>query len=43
MMVNHQPSIMVIIEMRVGGDRAGKIIKDLPFDGFFATNTIGYA
>lgn len=43
MLVNHQPSIMVITETRVGGDRARKIIEDLPFDGYFATDTIGYA
>lgn len=40
MMVNHHPTIMVITETRVGGDRAGgdkarRIINDLPFDGFF--------
>ena len=42
-MVNHHPTIMVIIETRVGGDRAARIIENLPFDGFFATNTVGYA
>lgn len=42
MAVNHFPSIMVIIETRVGGDRAAKICEDLPFDGFFATKTLGY-
>lgn len=43
MTVNHFPSIMVITETRVGGDRATKIIEGLPFDGFFVTETIGYA
>lgn len=43
MLVNHYPSIMVITETRVGGDRAKKIIEGLPFDGFFCTETIGYA
>ena len=42
MMVNHFPSIMIIIETRLGGDRATKIIEELPFDGFFTTETIGY-
>ena len=43
MAMDHHPSIMVITETRVGGDRAEKIIDRLPFDGFFTTNTIGYA
>ena len=43
MAVNHFPSVMVITETRVGGDRAAKIIEGLPFDGFFAIDTIGYA
>lgn len=43
MMINHQPSIMVITETRVGGDRAERIIAELPFDGFYTTDTIGYA
>nr|XP_023916008.1 uncharacterized protein LOC112027589 [Quercus suber] len=43
MAVNHQTSILVITETRVGGDRAKKIIEDLPFDGSIVTDTIGYA
>nr|XP_023873296.1 uncharacterized protein LOC111985881 [Quercus suber] len=43
MVVNHFPSIMIITETRVGGDRAARICEDLPFDGFFVTETIGYA
>ena len=43
MTVNHRPSIMVITETRVGGDRAEDIISGLPFDGFITTDTIGYA
>ena len=43
MAINHQTSIMVITETRVGGDRAKKIIEDLPFDGSIVTDTIGYA
>jgi len=33
---------MIIIETRLGGDRAIRIIEELPFDGFFTTETIGY-
>ncbi|KAL4643938.1 hypothetical protein ACB092_02G127500 [Castanea dentata] len=43
MVVNHHPSIMVITETRVGGERAKRIIEELPFDGFLTTETIGYA
>lgn len=43
MVVNHFPFIMIITETRVGEDRAGNISEDLPFDEFFATDTIGYA
>lgn len=43
MAVNHNLTIMVIIETRVRGDRAERIIDDLPFDGFITTETIGYA
>lgn len=42
MVINHRPSIMVITETRVGGDRAGRIIEGLIFDGFITTDTIGY-
>jgi len=42
MAMNHFPSIMVITETRVGGDRVAKIIEGLPFDSFFATDTIRY-
>lgn len=43
MAVNRYPSIMVITETKVGGDRAAKIIEGLPFDGYFYTETIRYA
>ena len=43
MAVNHNPSIMVIIETRIGGDIAKRIIVELPFDAFFTTKAIGYA
>ena len=42
-MVNHFPSILILTETRVGGVRAAKIIEELPFDGFFVTETVGYA
>jgi len=43
MVVNHHPAIMVITETKVSGERASKIAEGLPFDGFYATDTIGYA
>ena len=43
MAINHHSSILVVTEMREGGDRASKIIEGLPFDGFITMNTIGYA
>ena len=43
MAINHFPTIMILTKTRVGGDRAVKIAESLPFDGFFATETIGYA
>ena len=43
MAVNHNPSIMVITETRIGGDTAERIIVELPFDAFFTTKAIGYA
>jgi len=43
MAINHQPSIMVIIETRIGGERAERIIEGFPFDGFITTDTIRYA
>ena len=42
-MVNHFPSILILTETRVGGVRAAKIIEELPFDGLFVTETVGYA
>ena len=43
MATNHNPAIMVITKTRMGGDRAAKIIADLPVDGFITIETIGYA
>ena len=39
----HNPVMMVILETRVGGDRAKGIIDRLPFDGSIHTDTVGYA
>ena len=43
MAINHRPSILVVMETRMGGNRAAKIIEGLPFDGFITTNIVGYA
>ena len=43
MAINHHPSIMVVTEMQVEGDKARKIIGGLPFDGYITINTVGYA
>ena len=40
---NHNPSIMVIMETRIGGIRAKEISDRLPFDGAFHTETMGFA
>ena len=42
MAINHQPSITVVMETRVGGDRAAKIIEGLPFDGSIVTDIVEY-
>ena len=42
MAVNHNPAIVVITETRVGGERAAKIIADLPFVGYITMETISY-
>ena len=43
MTINHHPSILVVIETRVGGDRVARIIEDLSFDRYITMDTIGYA
>jgi len=40
---HHDPAIMVIMETKVGGERAREITENLPFDGAIHTETIGYA
>ena len=39
----HNPAILVVMETRIGGDRAREITDRLPFDGAIHTKTIGYA
>ena len=38
----HQPVIFVITETRIDGPRADEIIRRLPFDGAYSTETIGH-
>ena len=40
---NYNPSILVVMETHVGGDRAREITNLLPFDGAFHIDSIGYA
>ena len=40
---NHYPTILIMMETQIGGDRAKEITDDLPFDGAIHTDTIGYA
>ena len=40
---SHNPAILVIMETRVGGDRAREITNSLLFNGAFHIETIGYA
>ena len=40
---DHNPTIMVVMETKIGGARAKEITDRLPFDGAIHTNTIGYA
>lgn len=40
---DHDPALFVVMETRLGGDRAKAITDRLPFDGAIHTNTIGYA
>ena len=42
-MRNHNLAILVLIETRVGGERAREISGRLPFDNAIHTDTIGYA
>ena len=39
---NHDPVVFVVMETRLGGERAKEITNGLPFDGAIYTVTIGY-
>ena len=39
----HDPTVLVIMETRIGGSRARDIINRLPFDGAILTEMIGHA
>ena len=39
----HEPALLVIMETRLGGDRAKEITDRLLYDGAIHTNTIGHA
>ena len=39
----HNPAILVVMETKIGGERAREITDRLPFDGSIHTETIGYA
>ena len=39
---NHDPAMFMVMETRLGGERAKEITDRLPFDGVIHTVTIGY-
>ena len=39
----HSPAIFVITETRIDGSRANDIIRRVPFDRAYSTETIGHA
>jgi hypothetical protein len=39
----NNPSILVLTETRLGGDRAAELAKSFSFDGFLCSQTIGFA
>lgn len=43
LITNYDPAILVIMETRIGGDRAKEITNRLPFQEAIHTDTIGYA
>lgn len=43
MVMNHHQAIMVTTETRARGERVERIVEGIPFNGFYATDTIGYA
>lgn len=40
---NQNPTMLVVMETKVGGDRAREITDRMPFDGAIHMDTIGYA
>jgi hypothetical protein len=38
----NNPSILVLTETRLGGDRVAELAKSFPFDGFLCSQTIGF-
>ena len=40
---NHNPTILILMETKVSGERAREISDRLPFDGGIHTDTIAYA
>lgn len=40
---NHELAILIVMETKIGGNRAHEITGRLPFDGAIHTDTIGYA
>ena len=40
---HHSPVVLIITEIRVGGDRVKEITSRLPFDGVIIVDTIGFA
>ena len=40
---NYDPTILVVMEARLGGDKAKEITDRLPFNGAIHTDIIGYA
>ena len=39
----HNPAILVVMETKLGGDKAKEITDKMPFDGAIHTNTIGFS
>ena len=40
---NHDPTILIVMETHISGDRARDIMDRLPFDGAIHTDKIGFA
>ena len=42
LVLNHNPAMLIVMETRVGGERAKAITDNLPFDEAIHTETIGH-